>query len=155
MWKNWPLLTLLVMALVLGSSCSDFKKPELRGVENIQSPKLGTRQSVLSFDLRCYNPNKSRFRVKHATGEAWVEGQKFGDFRIDSSILVPGRSEFTIPVIIDLDMKNALKNSAVLLLKDEVEVKIEGKARLGKSGFYFNYPILFEGKQSVSQYIKK
>ncbi|MBI5372272.1 MAG: LEA type 2 family protein [Sphingobacteriales bacterium] len=153
--RNWHyLFSLLAPALLLLGACSSFKEPELKAIEHVKSPTLGLKNSTLTLDLHCYNPNKSRIRFKKAAGEAWVDGQKLGDFRIDTAMTIPSRSDFWLPVILDLDMKNALKNSASLFLKDEVELKIEGKARLGKSGFFFNYPISYLGKQSIGQYMK-
>jgi hypothetical protein len=38
--------------------------------------------------------------------------------------------------------------------KEEIYLKIDGMARLGKAGFYFNYPIRFEGKQALAELMK-
>lgn len=148
------LLFLLTPTLLFLGACSSLKEPELKAIEHVKSPALGLKNTTLTMDLHCYNPNKSRIRFKKAAGEAWVDGQKLGDFRVDTAMTIPSQSDFWLPVILELDMKNALKNSAGLFLKEEVDLKIEGKARLGKAGFFFNYPISYEGKQSIGQFMK-
>lgn len=56
--------------------------------------------------------------------------------------------------MLDVDMKNAMKNAATLLFKPVVSFKIEGKARIGKSGIFINYPIRYEGKQDLSKLLQ-
>jgi hypothetical protein len=51
-------------------------------------------------------------------------------------------------------MKKILTNSLVAFLANEVTVKVEGKARVGKGFVYINYPIRYEGKQNLRELIK-
>lgn len=151
MIKQSLLLPFLVLLLVGFGSCRSFKEPELRAIENVKAPSLGFKNAVVTLDLHFYNPNKSKVRFKHASGEAWVDGQKLGNFSVDSSMTIPSRADFWLPVKLEMEMKDALRHASLLLSKEPIYLKIDGKARLGKAGIFFNYPIKYEGKQDISK----
>lgn len=148
--------TLLIAGLFMFflNSCTRMKPPELVAVENVKTPALGFKSSVVTMQLHFYNPNNARVRFKHARGEAWLEGKKLGRFSIDSSMTIPAKADFRLPLTLEMETSDALKNMALLLLRNEILLKIDGKARVGKSGIYINYPIRFEGKQPVSGLLK-
>ncbi len=154
MHKQSLLLPFLTLLLVGFGSCRSFQKPELKAIENVKAPTLGFKNATLTLDLHCYNPNKSRIRFKHASGEAWVDGQKLGNFSVDSSMTIPSKGDFWLPVKLEMEMMDALRHAGTILSQEEVLLKIDGTARLGKSGFYFNYPIRYEGKQDIGKLVK-
>ena len=46
-------------------------------------------------------------------------------------------------------MKNLFPNLLTLALKDEVEVKMEGSARITRSGITMNIPVHYTGKHKI------
>ena len=154
MIKQAPLLSLLLLLLVGFGSCRSFQQPELKAIGNVKAPSLGFKNAIVTLDLHFYNPNKSRVRFKHASGDAWVDGRKLGRFSVDSSMTIPSRGDFRLPVKLEMEMKDAFRHSGIFLSQEQVFLKIDGMARLGKSGFYFNYPIRYEGKQDIGKFTK-
>lgn len=154
MHKKTPLLPFLLILLFFLGACRSFQKPELRAIENVKAPRLGLKNAIVTLDLHCYNPNKSRIRFKNAQGEAWVDGQKLGNFSVDTSMTIPSKGDFWLPVTLEMEMKDALRHAGTFMSKEEIYLKIDGMARLGKAGFYFNYPIRFEGKQALAELMK-
>lgn len=132
------------------ASCGSIKEPELKGIENVRVDKISSKNSTLRLDLQYFNPNKFRVKLKNASGDAWLEGKKLGSFSLDSAVNVLASSNFTLPVTLDVDMKKVLSNTLTLLLSNEVTLKIDGTARIGKSGITINYPLKYEGKQKLS-----
>lgn len=141
---------LLLLAVFILTSCGSIKEPNLRGIENVQVDKISSGSSTLRIDLRYYNPNKFRMRLKSASGNAWLEGKKLGSFSLDSAVVISPGSDFTLPVTLAVDMKRVLGNTLTILLSDEVTLKIDGTARIGKSGISINYPLKYEGRQKIS-----
>ncbi|MCR6720597.1 MAG: hypothetical protein NVV59_09935 [Chitinophagaceae bacterium] len=94
--------------------------------------------------------------MQWAEGEAWIDSVYMGPFRIDSEIEAKPKSEFEIPVTLEVDMKQALFLASSLAkkkkLSEEIWLKIEGKTRAGRSGFYKTLPLKFEGKQKIISY---
>ena len=147
------LFSLFFVVLLL--SCRAIKSPDFL---NIQNPRLQTfdlNETTLAMDLHYFNPNKTRLKLKEAEGDAFIDGVMLGHFKMDTLINIPANEEFTLPVKLKIDMKNILQNSITSFLKTEVLIKLDGKARVGKGSFFIHYPIRYEGKQNISELLKK
>ncbi len=136
-------------------SCRSIKSPDFVGIENPRLQSLDLNESTLAMDLRYFNPNKSRLKLKEAVGDAYIDGVMLGHFNMDTLINIPANEEFILPVKLKVDMKNVLKNSLATFLKNEVMIKLDGKAKVGKGSIFIRYPILYEGKQNISELLRK
>ena len=149
------LISTLVTALVfIASSCgtANVKKPEYRDVREVRLIELGLLQSTAGIDLIYYNPNNFGVQLSEARGDVYIDNVYFGRFNLDQAVLVKKRSEFVVPAIIKLDMIGAVKNQRELLKKKEVLVRIDGLARVKKSGFSKDLPIKFESMQNIERF---
>ena len=144
-----PLLLVFLVA-----SCQSIKKPEFNGIENFRVGRMGARESTLTMDLNCYNPNRSRFVLREAQGEAWLDNSFAGYFTVDTLVRIPSYGDFRVPVKLKVDMNYLLRNPVSSLLHSEKLVRLEGQARVGKSGIFINYPIKYEGMQDLGKLIK-
>ena len=136
-------------------SCRSIKSPDFLSIENPRLESFDMNESTLAMDLHYFNPNKSRLKLKEAEGDAYIDGIMLGHFKMDTLINIPANEEFTLPVKLKVDMKNILKNSITTFLKTEVLIKLDGKAKVGKGSFFIRYPIHYEGKQNISELMKK
>lgn len=152
----WSLVVLSGFVCLLSGllSCTSFKEPDFRNVDNIRVGGSGNGSTTLSMNVHYYNPNNTRLKLKEAKGKAWLEGNFLGDFKMDTLVHIPARGEFSMPVVLDLDKKAILGNSLLSLLKKEVTIKMEGKAKVGKGIFFISYPIRYEGKQDLKKLLK-
>ncbi|PZR26852.1 MAG: hypothetical protein DI535_12675 [Citrobacter freundii] len=146
---------LLISLILIGSlvSCRPLKDPVFDGIESMSVGEVGLDSSVVTLNLKYYNPNSSGAKLTDATGSAWMENNFLGTFRVDSTVRIPARDSFSVPVRLSVDMKKLMKNSITLLLKKQVTIRIEGEARAGRSGIYRRFPVKYEGKQDVSELI--
>lgn len=142
----------IILACFVG--CGSLKAPEFRGVENWQIRKLGFGQTTLYCQLHYFNPNPTRLKLKTTEGEAWIEGRRLGHFSIDSLVNIPAKGEFWLPVTLNVDMKKIWGNSIRAVIADSVQIRLEGKARLGKGPVYINYPLVYQGTQSLRELVK-
>lgn len=150
--QHFPFFLITITFFVI--SCGKLKNPEFKGIENVQTNKLGLKNSTLSLNLLYFNPNKTGLKLKNADGKVWIDGDFLGTFIIDSLINILPRADFRLPVELELDMKNVFKNSIAAFLRNEVTLKITGMARVGKAGLFINYPVDYEGKQNLNELIK-
>ena len=148
-------LSLSLLALLVFLASCGLKEPEFRRIGNIHVARIGLQEAVLNADLHYFNPNKSRLRLREATGEAWLDGVSLGRFTLDSLIDIPSKDSFLLPVTLKMDMSKLLKNTATFLLKKEAVIKVDGVAWVGKGGIFIKYPIRYEGKQDLSQVLFK
>jgi LEA14-like dessication related protein len=148
------LLAPLFLLAVLLSSCGKVKEPEFKGIDNLRAGKLGFNSSTFNLDILYFNPNRSGLKLKEAEGDAWMDGKYLGHFTLDSLISIHGNSDFRLPVTFKADMGQLFKNSLLSLMGNQSLLKVEGKAKIGKSGIFVNYPIRYEGKHNLGELLK-
>jgi LEA14-like dessication related protein len=135
-------------------SCSGIKDPKFRDIENLRVHKFGLANSSLKMDLRYLNPNRFGLKLLHAEGDAWMDNNFLGHFKMDSAVYIGPGADFLLPVKLELDMSKFLKNSVLAILSPEIELKVEGKARLGKGGININYPFHYKGRHDIRKLIQ-
>ncbi|MEO7768092.1 MAG: LEA type 2 family protein [Ferruginibacter sp.] len=144
----------LFIALIVLSSCgiSNVKEPEYRDIREIRLIEVGLLQSTAGVDLVYYNPNNFSVQVAEARGDVYLDSMYLGRFGLSETVQVNKKSEFVIPATVKLDMIGILKNQRDLLKKKEVLLRIEGLARVTKSGFSKDLPIKFEKMQNIERF---
>lgn len=148
------LISTLLIGFIVLSSCgsSNVKEPEYRDIREVKLIELGLLQSTAGIDLIYYNPNNFGVQVAEARGDVYIDNVYLGRFGLGEKVQVKKRSEFIVPAIIKLDMIGAVKNQRDLLKKKEVLVRIEGMARIKKSGLSRDVPIKFESMQNIERF---
>lgn len=116
--------------------------------------KIGFGSSLVNLDMRYFNPNSFSAKLKNAEGDAWIDSSFLGHFIVDSSITVAPKTEFLVPVKLKMDMKSLLIYSLNGFKEKEVLVRIKGKVKAGRSGFFKTIPIDYSGKQNLEELFK-
>ncbi len=147
------LIFTLITGLILFSSCKSgsIKDPEFRNIQNVRLISAGILQSVAGIDLIYYNPNKFSAQLKDLRGDVYINNSYFGKFEVEDNVQMRKISEFMIPAIIKLDMIGIVKNQRDLLKNKEALVRIEGTARVQKTGITVLVPIKYEGVQNIER----
>src|SRR5689334_3157747 len=130
-------------------SCAKPKDLQYINVENFNLEQVGLTESVISADLRYYNPNNFKMKLKDGDLDVSVNNTFLGHSKLDTLLVIPKKDTFSIPLKMKVDMKTLLAKSLNVLLTNEMDVKLDGKAKLGKGGIYVNVPIHYEGKQKI------
>jgi hypothetical protein len=86
-------------------------------------------------------------KLKKAEMDISVNDTYIGKSTLDTMMDIPRNDSFYIPVHLNVDMKTLITNSLGSLFSNEIDLKMEGKARLGKGIFFFNFPFSYQGKQ--------
>ena len=149
------IISTLALGLVLFSSCGtskELQQPEYRDIRNVRLVKASLLQTTAGVDLVYYNPNDFGLQLSNARGDVYIDNSYFGRFELDDKVQVRKNSEFTIPVVFKLDNVGAIKNQWDLYKRKEALVRIEGIARVKKSGFVKEIPIKFERMQNIEQF---
>jgi LEA14-like dessication related protein len=144
------LITGISLLLFFMTSCRAPKELEYRDFKNISTDKLGFSTSTFKIDLVYYNPNNFGLQLKRTDLDIYIDSNYLGHTAQDYQITIPRKGEFTLPIIIEVDMKNAYKNAMPALLGREVLLKITGKVKLGKANVYKSFAVNYEGKQKFS-----
>lgn len=148
--NRFPILFSIVATLLFFTSCkSSIKEPDFLGARNFNIGKIGVQESTLGVDLYYYNPNSFNMELKKADLEIFLENRYLGQTHLDTLLKIPAMDTFYIPVSLGVNMKNLFPNLLSLALKDEVEVKMKGSAKVSRAGFTMNIPVNYTGKQKI------
>ena len=150
---NKTLMVALAASLLI-ISCRPIKDPVFQGIENVRIDEVGLVSSKMVLDLAFENPNRFGAKLKGAEGQAWIDTTYLGAFKVDTTIDLPAHSKFTVPVKLDVNMKKILKNSLSMLMRDQVDIRIEGTARASRSGVTRRFNIRYTGKQSIQSLLQ-
>ena len=148
------LISTLFIGLIILSSCgsANVKEPEYRDIREVRLIEVGLLQSTAGIDFIYYNPNNFGVQLAEARGDVYIDNVYFGRFGLEEKVQVKKRSEFIVPAIIKMDMISAIKNQRDLFKKKEALARIEGMARVKKSGLSRDVPIKFEGMQNIERF---
>ena len=145
-----PTLLLFVMLTLLLASCSSPKQLEYREFKNFTVEKPGFASTALKMDLIYYNPNNFGLQLNKTDLDIFINNNYLGKATQVIQVDIPKRAEFTIPITMDVDMKNLLRNGFITLLNSEVVIKVTGTIKVGKLNVYKSFPVNYEGKQQFS-----
>jgi hypothetical protein len=143
-----PLLA--IIGLLLMTSCQEPKDLEFREFKNLSLDKMGFAASALKVDLVYYNPNNFGLVLQMSELDIYVDSTFLGHSSQDLQVAVPRRDIFTIPLRIDLDMKNLFKNGLMTLINKQVLVRAVGTVKVGKAGIYKNFKVDYSTTQAFS-----
>jgi LEA14-like dessication related protein len=142
----------ILMVVIFATSCQAPKELVYRDFKNLKVENVGFAATTLKVDLIYYNPNNFGLQLKYTDLDIYVDNNYLGHSAQDYQITIPKLAEFTMPLAIEVDMKNLLKNALPSLLGKEVLVKITGSVKLGKANVYKTFPVSYEGLQRFSAF---
>lgn len=140
----------IVVGFVLVSACAKPKNFEYLGFEDVKVLKWGIAETTVGMNVRFYNPN-SALQLKKAEVDIELNKKYLGRTVIDSLIQIPKRDTFIIPMTLKMETASAISGILKSVGDSAVLVKLDGKALVGKSGIFLNYPIKYEGLQKTSK----
>jgi len=106
------------------------------------------------MDVRLYNPNNYRMKLKKADLDVFMSNDHLGKMNVAKKYTVPRMDTFLLPVTLDVDMQKVLPNALQLFLNSEVTVKLTGSVKAGRHGVFVRVPVNYEGKQDIRRAIK-
>lgn len=130
------------------------KDADFKGIENIKFSRVDLNETILTMDLHYFNPNKFKLKIKNAEGDAWMDNNFLGHFKQDTLVSIPANDDFRLPVKLKVDLSHLISNSLTALIKKEVLIRVDGKARVGKASLFVNYPIHYEEKENLAELLK-
>lgn len=146
--------SLLMAAIALTcwtmSSCKQPEIPEYQALENFNIGRMGMKETVVSADLKYYNPNNYELQFRRADLAISVNDRPVGNTVLDTLIWIPKKDTFYIPVQMKVNLKQLMGNALTLIMDDELDIKVNGTVRLGRSGFFMNLPVNYQGKQKIN-----
>jgi len=132
------------------SSCHSIKNIEYRNIENVQLEKLGLSNSTLNAELLCFNPNPFGLELIQSDLDIYLNDNLCGHSIQQESVKINRKQEFRVPLQLEVNMKNMLKNLAAGLLGNEVKIRVMGKLTVGKGIIKKTFPIDYSTSKKLS-----
>jgi LEA14-like dessication related protein len=153
MVKKWGMWT--AMALICGlAGCSQPQAPEYYGFQNLQMSRAVGGQAVLSTTVKMYNSNSYSLRLKRAEVDIAINGKHAGHSLLDTTILIPGKDTFYVPVALQIDLKSLFSNALQMLIDKQATISLDGRVKIQRGMFTFNRPFHYDGKQDLNSLLQ-
>ncbi len=137
---------LIILMIILGTlgSCKPKEPVVLREVIIKQvAPGKDGGLAILTADAILYNPNKGSLRLKQIDLDILLNGKSAA--RIDQKLnaLIKSKSEFTIPLEVQLKITDAGLLDTILSLfgGKKYEIQFVGKVKVSVGGFPVRIPV--------------
>lgn len=150
--KNYSVqfLSIFLLLLAFQTSCQEPKSLEFREFKNLTLDKLSFAGAALKVDLVYFNPNNFGLQLNRTDLDIYIDSTFLGHSAQDIQVSIPRKGNFTIPLSLDLDVKNLLKNGVTSFLNKNVSVRVLGSVKVGKAGIYKSFPVDYTSIQNFS-----
>ena len=144
------LLTSLCVLTAFLTSCQEPKDLEFKEFKNLRIEHLNFSDAVLKVDLVYNNPNNFGLQLSSTDLNLYVDSSFLGHSAQNIQVAIPRKGIFTVPLEVNLDIKNLLKNGLNSLFSKQVAVRLLGKVKVGKGGVYKNFNVDYTSMQNFS-----
>ena len=142
--------TIVGLALCI-AGCRQPAAPEYYGFQNLQVNGVAGGQTNLSAIVKLFNPNPYNLQLKRAEVDIAINGKHSGHSLLDSTIFIPAKDTFYVPVALQVDLKSLFNNALQMLMgKKDATITLDGRVKIKKGMFSFNRPFHYEGRQDLS-----
>ena len=134
----------VVCLMVIG--CVPSEPVTLRSVNINQIEPRDNGDALLKADAIFYNPNTSRMRLKEVDIDIFVDGKKAGKVDQKFSSLIKAKSEFAVPLEVQLNLKEIGLLDTILsfLGGKEHDIQFTGFIKMKVNGFPVKAPINYK-----------
>ena len=125
-------------------ACVPKEQIVFKGVKNIVVDISDSGKPVLKADVYFFNPNKVKMKLKEVNVEVAIDGTKSADVKHDLDVTIAGQSDFSVPIVAQLSLKqNSFLDAVVGLLGGKkYEVVFTGYIRVRVHGVPIKVPVL-------------
>jgi LEA14-like dessication related protein len=140
----------IAVILLWAAGCRQPAAPEYYGFQNLQIARAAGGQTTLATIVKLYNPNPYNLELKKAEVDVLINGKHAGHSLLDSTVFIPRKDTFFVPVAVQLDMHSLFSNALALFQSGQVNVALEGRVKVKKGPMTFNRPFHYESKEDLN-----
>jgi LEA14-like dessication related protein len=136
--------------LLILTACHKPDPPVYYGFMNLSIGKGPGQETLLAATIKFYNPNPFSLQLKRAEMDISINGKPAGHSILDSTVFIPKRDTFFVPVSLQLDLHSIFNNALQMLLDKQVKIAFDGRVKLKRDGIPFSVPFHYEGEQDLN-----
>jgi len=128
--------------LMVTFSCVPKEKVVFRGVQNVSVEPNEQNQPILKADAFFHNPNSVKMKLKEIYVDVMVNGKPTANVRQKMKVVIPPKSDFSVPVEALLSMKElGLLDTIVNLLGGKkYDLQYTGYVKIAVHGVTIKVP---------------
>lgn len=131
--------------LLLLCSCVSFKNPEFKSMDGYTFDGIDGNQVKFTVKATVYNPNFYTLKVKPSKVGVYAENQLYGTLNLTKTQKMKRKKETKLEVPMRFDMADgAMMGMMMLMRKDKVNLKLDGKVKGGVYFFSKKFPVTYE-----------
>lgn len=141
----------ILITIIFFSSC-DNPYEDILFVEIKNAKIIKADVSNLEVTATCvlFNPNSVGLNLKNADFDVYVNGKKTAVIHQNEDVVMPANSEFEFPINTTINPKDIygdkgqgfLGAALQILANQKMDIKYEGKIKVGKGAINFNVPVI-------------
>lgn len=144
----------LAVLIGLATGCRQPEAPEYFGFRDIQVIQNPGAQPTLSTVVKLYNPNPYPLELRRAEVDVAINGKHAGHSLLDSTIYIPKRDTFYVPVSMQVDLRSILSNALQAFFNKQATITLDGRVKIKKGMMLFNRPFHYEDKEDIQQLLQ-
>jgi LEA14-like dessication related protein len=148
---------LFLLFIIVGFTASaQLRAMVYQDVENLKIQQADNNKAIISLDIKLYNPNHYKLRLKDGDVDVFVNGNKLGKLQMQDKLEVPKQDTFLIPALLNVDLQALLPNALQLVLSNGVaDITLSGSIKAGRHGIFISIPVNYEDKQDLGALLKQ
>lgn len=134
-----------LISILFLSSCVSFKYPEFKSMDGYTFDGIEGNKVKFTIKTTVYNPNFYTLKVKPSKLDVYAENQLYGTLNLTKTQKIKCKKDTKLEVPMRFDMADgAMMKMMMLLIKEKIPIKIDGKVKGGVYFFSKKIPILYE-----------
>ena len=142
----------ILLGILFLTSCQKPKSLVFKEFNSLTLDKLSFSGASLKLNVVYYNPNNFGLQLNRTDLDIFIDNTLLGHSSQDIQVNIPKKQYFSIPVKVDLDVKNLLKNGITSYFNRNVNVRVLGTVKVGKAGIFKNFPVDYTSVQNFSPF---
>ena len=143
----------LLILVVWATGCRQPEAPEYYGFQNPTIVRNGA-MTTLATTLKFYNPNPYNLKLLRAEMDVSLNGKHAGHSLLDTTIFIPKKDTFFVPVSLEVNLNSLLSNALAVLLEKQATISLDGRVKIKKGALTFNRPFHYDGKQDLNSLLQ-
>jgi len=139
---------------LLFCACSKTEKPTFKKLENIKFNSFSIKKPYsvkLNADAIFNNPNSLGANISAMDFDVFINGIKSTHIKQDVSIKIKAQSDFTLPIIATVPLKDIFEDLKItnLLKSQKIDYRMTGYLTLNLAGLPIKVPFDYEGEERL------
>jgi LEA14-like dessication related protein len=128
MMKKSTTWILVVLSILLLSSCGKFEDIAIHGMKDVKFRGMSNGRILLNITLDIENPNNRKITISKIEFKAWLNNRELGKLKNSKKIVLKSKSREEIEIPVEIVLRTAADAFKLMTLKGDIleQLTVEG-----------------------------